>query len=398
MKSLVTLNAELDEMRAKAAAILEKGQVEERKLSDEEEKEFNDLIAAIDEKKAEIKETEERNNKIINPKTQPQKMEKKNFSLLRAIRSIVNNEPMAETEAAVINAGKEQMRNAGISQTGNIVIPTGECRAAVSVTTTSGATVPVDVAPILDELRAESTLERAGATYYTGLVGDLKVPMMTAAQVAWAAETAAASDAAAAVSAVTLQPKRLTAYMDISKQLLIQDAGSNAEANLQANLIRAINEKFEATVLGTAAGSTTQPAGLFYGHTPTSTTTWAGVADLEATVERAKGRVTAVICSPEAKAAFRAMTYNKTTQLVYQDGFLEDIPCYSTANVGSKTYIAGDWRYLAVGQWGGIDLTVDPFTQAGNGMIRLVINVFMDAAVPSAASGVFAYGTVASGS
>ena len=92
------------------------------------------------------------------------------------------------------------------------------------------------------------------------------------------------------------------------------------------------------------------------------------------------------------------MTYNKTTQLVYQDGFLEDIPCYSTANVGSKTYIAGDWRYLAVGQWGGIDLTVDPFTQAGNGMIRLVINVFMDAAVPSAASGVFAYGTVASGS
>ena len=397
MKSLVTLNAELDDLKAKANAILDIGEAESRKLTDDEKANFDAVLADIKSKKQEIKDSEtEQNN--LNIKTTPKKMEKKNFSLLRAIRSIVNNEPMAETEAAVINAGKEQMRNAGISQTGNIVIPTGECRAAVSMTSTSGATVPVDVAPILDELRAESTLEKAGATYYTGLVGDLKVPMMTAAQVAWAAETGTASDAAAAVSAVTLQPKRLTAYMDISKQLLIQDAGSNAEANLQANLIRAINEKFEATVLGTAAGSTTQPAGMFYGKTPTSTTTWAAVADLEASVERAKGRVTAVICSPEAKAKFRAMTYNKTTQLVYQDGFLEDIPCHSTANVGTNTYIAGDWRYLAIGQWGGIDLTVDPFTQAGNGMIRLVINVFMDAAVPSAASGVFAYGTVASGS
>ena len=394
MKSLVTLNAELDDLRAKADAILENGQAEERKLSEDEEKDFNALLAAIDEKKAEIKDAEERT--IINPKPQPKMEENKKFSLLSTIRSIVNREQLDEVAQATIDAGKAQNRAAGVDTFGSIVIPAGECRAAVSVTTTSGATVPVDVAPIFDELRAESVLTKAGATYYTGLVGDLKVPMMTAAQVAWAGETAAAGDAAASVAAVTLQPKRLTAYMDISKQLLLQDAGSNAEASLQANLIRAITEKFEATVLGTAAGSTTQPAGLFYGKTPTATTTWSAVADLEAAVERAKGRVTAVICSPEAKAKFRAMTYNKTTQLVYQDGFLEDIPCHSTANVGANTYIAGDWRYLAIGQWGGIDLTVDPFNQAGNGMIRLIINVFMDAAVPTAAAGVFAYGTVES--
>ena len=60
MKSLVTLNAELDELRAKADAILENGQAEERKLSEDEEQNFNDLIAAIDEKKAEIKDAEER--------------------------------------------------------------------------------------------------------------------------------------------------------------------------------------------------------------------------------------------------------------------------------------------------------------------------------------------------
>ena len=390
MKSLVTLNAELDELRAKADAILETGAVEERKLSDDEEKNFNDLISQIDEKKAEIKETEERQNK---PQNQPKTMEKSQFSLLKAIRTLVNKEQMDDATSAVINAGKAQMRAAGLNCQGDIVIPTAETRATVSVTNTTGATVPVEVAPIFDELRAESVLAKAGATYYTGLVGDLKVPMMTAASVAWAGENAAASDAAASISAVTLQPKRLTAYMDISKQLLLQDAGTNAEAVLQANLIRAINEKFEATVLGNAQGTTTQPAGLFYGVTPTSVSTWADICDLQAAVENNKGRVTAVIASPTAKASMRALTYNNQTRLVYEDGYLEDIPCFSTANVATDEFVMGDWKYLAIGQWGGIDVTVDPYTQAGNGAIRLVINVYMDAAWHTAATNVISFGT-----
>lgn len=395
MKSLVELNAELDALTASARAILEAGEAEERRLTDEEMSQFDELKKQIGEKRAEIAEAENEIKSITTQNTQKMD-EKKKFSLLNAIRSIADNQPMDEVNAAVIAAGKAQSRAAGVETVGNIVIPTAEARATVSVTGTSGATVPVDVAPIFDELRAESVLERAGATFYTGLVGDLKVPMMTAAQVAWAAENAAASDAAASIGGVTLQPKRLTAFLDISKQMLLQDAGSDVEAKLMANLVRAINEKFEQTVLGTAAGSTTQPAGMFYGKTLTSTTTWGAVADLEATVERAKGKITAVVCSPEAKAKFRAMTYNKTTQLVYQDGFLEDIPCHSTASVAANSYVAGDWRYLACGMWGGIDITVDPFTQAGNGAVRLVINVYMDAAIPTAAAGVFAYGKVVS--
>ena len=39
----------------------------------------------------------------------------------------------------------------------------------------------------------------------------------------------------------------------------------------------------------------------------------------------------------------------------------------------------GDFSNLAIAQWGGIDLTVDPYTQAASGKIRLVINAFFDA-------------------
>jgi HK97 family phage major capsid protein len=396
MKSLVELNAELDAIRQEGRSLIGTAEAEERKLTDEEQAQFDGIRARIEAKKAEIAEAEKEIEQKSKSNTNPNTMEKRKFSLVGAIRSVVDGSAMDEANAAVIAAGKAQMRAAGLNTSGAIVIPTAEARAVVSVTGTTGATVPVDVAPIFDELRAESVLARAGATFYDGLVGDLKVPMMTAAQVAWAAENAAASDAAANVQSVLLQPKRLTAYCDISKQMLVQDAGSNVEAALQANLIRAINEKFEATILGAVAGSATQPAGLFNGRTATSTTTWGAVADLEATVERANGRVRAVIASPEAKAKFRAMTYNKTTQLVYQDGYLEDVPCLSTPNVAANNYLVGDFAYLAVGTWGGIDITVDPFTQAGNGEIRLVVNVYMDAAVPAAAAGVIVAGKTVS--
>ena len=39
-----------------------------------------------------------------------------------------------------------------------------------------------------------------------------------------------------------------------------------------------------------------------------------------------------------------------------------------------------------IGQWGGIDLTVDPYTQAANGKVRLVINAYFDAKPRRAAS------------
>lgn len=395
MKSIVELNAELDALKAEARNILATGESENRRLNDTEAERINELSAAITAKEGEIADAEERNKEVIHNTNNNKMEEKKKFSILAAIRGIVNNEQLDEVTQAVINAGRAQNRAAGVEEIGRLIIPTAEARATVSVTGTSGATVPVEVASIFDELRAESVLEKAGATFFNGLSGDVKVPMMTAASVSWEGETSAASDAAASVSGVTLSPKRLTAYMDISKQLLVQDAGSDVEARLMANLVRAINEKFEQTVLGSGAGSSTKPEGLFYNQTLTSTTDWAGVAGLFATVERAKGRVNAIVCSPEAKAAFRAMEYNNKGQLVLDGGKIDGIPCLSTANVAADAYVAGDFRYLAIGTWGGIDLTVDNLSQAGNGAVRLVINVWMDAAMPAAASGVLAFGETA---
>ena len=38
--------------------------------------------------------------------------------------------------------------------------------------------------------------------------------------------------------------------------------------------------------------------------------------------------------------------------------------------------VFGNWADYFLGQWGAIDMTVDPYTQATKGMVRLVINSY----------------------
>ena len=54
-------------------------------------------------------------------------------------------------------------------------------------------------------------------------------------------------------------------------------------------------------------------------------------------------------------------------------------PLLSTSAVAGKGVIFGNFEDYVIGQWGGIDLTVDPYTQAANGKVRLVINAYFDA-------------------
>ena len=65
--------------------------------------------------------------------------------------------------------------------------------------------------------------------------------------------------------------------------------------------------------------------------------------------------------------------------MIMSDGEIDGIPTLCTNAVASKGIILGNFNDLVIGQWGGIDLTVDPYTQAANGKIRLVVNAYFDA-------------------
>ena len=368
-------------LKKRAEEIISGAEKEVRKLNAGEQVEFDTLTKEVADIDIQIRKIEEDNLKQTTHTTNTMK---EKFSLLKAINDVANNRQLDERAQEVVTAGISEMRKAGQSYSGQIVLPIEErANIQATVATAGQENVAEDKLGILEPLRASLVLAQAGASYMTGLVGNVSIPVYSGSNVGWAGEVTAASDGAGTFSEVNLEPKRLTAYIDVSKQFLIQDSNS-AEEMLKRDIVSAISNKLEATILGTAAGSATQPAGLLNGVTAdTAAVTYTDFVNMEATLEKAnvRGDIKFIV-SPSAKAVLKTTAVGGTKSdfnMIMKDGEVNGYPVLCTSAVADKGIVYGNFSDLVIGQWGGIDLTVDPYTQAAKGKVRLVINAYFDA-------------------
>lgn len=398
-----------DELKLRAFEIIDLAKKELRDLTEDEQAEIDlikedigNLQEEVDEPKEEIetkaeeepvkeeepKEEEvdepeekiEEKNKDNNQSNQIRKMNKE-FRLIKAIRDVANNRSLDEVSKAVVTAGAEEMRKSGLSFGGQIQLPL-ETR-TITVTNEHDDVIETEFTDILAPLRAKNVLVEAGAKYLSGLVGDVQVPIMGKTNVGWAGEVADAASGDPAFSHVTMTPKRLTAYIDLSKQFIAQDSLA-AEALIREDLVKAINNKLEETILGAGSGSTTEPEGMLHAISATSVSGFSDVVDLEADLEDANVYGDKIyLMGNKAKAALRVMPKStKSTQLVMENGEVDGTKAISTSMIAGKKYIYGDFSNLAIGQWANaIDITVDPYTLARSGQVRLVVNAYFDAKI-----------------
>ena len=306
------------------------------------------------------------------------------FSLIKTINDIVNNRSLTDEAQVVLNAGTEEMRKAGLSYSGQIQLPVSEMREApeaiVAGQETYGAeVVATEKLNILDPLRNRMVLAQAGATYLTGLVGNVSIPTYTGSNVGWKGELVDAEDGKGTFDSIEFSPKRLTAYIDVSKQFLAQDS-VGAEEMLYRDIVNAIADKLEATILGNGAGDSNTPAGIFNGAGE-ATITYANIVDMETALEEAKlyGDYK-FICSPKAKAALKttAISGQKSDLRMLMEG--KEVNGYEVLTTGNASGIAfGKWDELVIAQWGSLDIVIDPYTQAKKNAVRIVVNAFFDA-------------------
>ena len=336
----------------------------------------------VEENKPEVQEEtepKENRNNINNTKN----IHMSNFSLIKAINDVVNNRNINEDALNVIEMGATEMRKSGLSYSGQIQLPVEERGDAVAATvaTDGKEIVATDKLNILEPLRGKSILAEAGATFLTGLVGNISIPNYTGSTCGWKGELEAADNGKGNFGSVELSPKRLTAYIDISKQFLTQDS-VGAEEMLRADIVNSLVAKLEQTIFGDAAGDTTKPAGIF-NSAEVVAPSYQGVCAAEAAVTDYSGEKRFVM-SPTAKSAFKQATISGTKsdlRLLLEDGEVDGYPVSDSSNVVAGGYAFGDFSELVVAQWGGIDIVVDPYTLATKNAIRLVINAYFDAKV-----------------
>lgn len=361
-----------NQLKIKADSILSGAERESRKLNDEEQSKFEALKNEIKDVENEIRDLTSK----LNKETTKRSME--NFSLLKAINDVANNRQLDERSQEVVNNGIAEMRKAGLSYSGQIVLPIENRNIQATVEGNGQEIVAQDKLNILAPLRANLVLSAAGANYMTGLVGNVSIPSYSGSNVGWAGEIEAAKDGSGTFSEVVLEPKRITAYIDVSKQFLIQDSVS-AEALIRADIVNAISHKLEETILGNEAGNNKQPKGIFNGATALDEVSYEAMVDMVKTLEEANvSGDFKYIVSPSAKARLKTTKKDAGSGLfVMENGEIDGIPVLSTS--ACKGVLLGKFDDYVIGQWGSIDLTIDPYSQATNGNVRLVVNAYFDA-------------------
>ena len=346
----------------------EKPEVENREEEKPEEVENSEEEKPVEEKaeKREINKENKNNHNIMN----------KQYSLVKELRNAIDNNEKSIT----VNAETRTVTVQGYGEDPS------------QVPGVHDQVVETEVQGILEPLYANSVLSNLGVRWYAGLPkGDVQIPIMGKGSCGWAGEIEAATASGNTFTTKKLSPKRLTAYVDISKQLLAQDT-IGVEAAIRRDIVNALNDKLEATILGADAKTDEKPAGIFNGASETNVDTYAQLCAFEAALDDANvNGQKKYLMGNTAKATFRSMSKGDKG-FVLENSQIDGTPMVNTSNVSTKKFVYGDFNYLAIGSWGDIDITIDQYTQAINGCVRLIINAYFDAVIlrPEA----FKYGNV----
>lgn len=359
------LKDSIHQMVEECRSIVDLCKTEKREMSEDENTRFEELKKDIEARKQDLANLEAKLNSYEENLPNEERNKEKNITSNRSMK----------------NTLVKELRNALDNNLKSIKV-NAETR-AVQVQGANGVhdeVVETEIQGILEPLYANSVLTQLGVKWYSGLPqGDVQIPIMGKSNVGWAGEIAAASSTGNTFTSKKLTPKRLTAYVDISKQLIYQDT-IGVEAAIRRDIVNALNDKLEATIFGAANKTDNQPAGIFYGKTISTADTFAKICALEASVETANvyGEMK-YLMSPAAKADLRAMAKSsKSTQLVYEGGEVDGVPAFVTSNIAGKNFVYGNFSNIAIGSWGDIDITIDEYTQSVNGCIRLVISAYFD--------------------
>lgn len=387
-KSKVELMDEKKKLQERASTITGSARAEQRMLNKDEEKELGEIQCRLADINIEIAMRDSENQQKGNPHVTNQ-----TFSLRKAILEMIDTDGHGYSERTKqMNAlGYSLLEKAGQSPRSSrgLYIPV-EARANMTAKSPGDTLIETDFLDILTPLRDRLVLSQAGASMMTGLVGNIDIPDYSGSTAEWADENDDAADGAGTFTKKTMKPKRLTSILTVSRQLLVQDS-LGVEQLLRADLVNAVASKLEATVLGGHTTSAEKPDGLFTGFSEAAVDmSWAGIVDLETNVDVANALMGNTAYIMHTKLFGKGKTTLKSTGVAgylieneSTNGYkaLRTNAVFNKKGSTNQEYgiVFGNWADLLIGQWGALDLMIDPYTKAEQAFVRIIVNSYWDA-------------------
>lgn len=403
-RNIIDVKADIKELKDQIRSLIGAGQLEKRELTEEENEQIKELREKIDEKKEELAEKEkeledEKNKEEIKPEKEEEKSKRNKsnhnimnntFKIVDVIRAKVDNTEMSEATRNAINNVTKEMRNQGLDVNG-VAIPfelreatdlqgpiTGNELNATISDTQGKVTIHKDYQNILAPVFNANVLNEFDTL--VGLKGNVEIPRYSGVGAGWKGELKKADETTMAMNAIQASPKRLTSYIVLSKQLLMQ-SDYNVEAFVREQLVGAITRTLQKTVLGDEAASEVKPAGLFYGaESLEGAIDFATLVDIEKEAEEANVNSNlGYVINPGIKASLRTTLKSNVagSQYLYENN--EVLGQHTVVTNDAKGILYGDLKSIVLCSWGsGVDMVVDPYTLADYDAIKITVNSYWD--------------------
>jgi HK97 family phage major capsid protein len=314
------------------------------------------------------------------------------FSLFRAVRAVVDkNWNNAGFELEASRAVAQKLGRMPDPHKFYVPFEVQQAKRDLTVASSSGGgfLVATENMSFIELMRNRSVVYNMGARRLAGLVGNVTVPKQTAAGTAvWlSSESATVTESAQTFGQMSLSPKTVGGYTEISRNLLLQSS-PDAENIVKGDLATVCALAIDVGALR-GGGSSGEPQGIVgtsgVGSVTGTSLAAAGVLEFQSDV--AGGNLLSGSCGYVTTPAVAALLMARpelpstgTTRL-WQGNMLEgslfNMRAMTSNQMSSATMLFGDFSQVIVGEWGVLEIEVNPYAnfQAGIVGVRALVSI-----------------------
>ena len=326
------------------------------------------------------------------------------FSMLNAVRAVINKD--WSKAGLELEAHTEIQRRLGGNplneHTFYVPLEVQSRQMAKRDLTSAGTSgsnflVGTDNMSFIDLLRNRSVAVRMGARVMGGMIGNVTIPRQTASTAAgWlSTEATAITEGQPVIGQLSLSPKHVGAYTEISRLLALQSS-PDAESLVMSDLAQSVALAVDLAALA-GTGAAGQPTGITatsgVGSVIGTTLAYASMLEFQTDIGNALAPSCGYVTTAAVAALLAARVKFAGTASPLWDGSLLDanvcgFPGMSSAQMAAASMIFGDFAQLVIAEWGSLAIEVNPYAnfQAGIIGVRALYAVDVGVRVPGAFS------------
>ena len=235
-----------------------------------------------------------------------------------------------------------------------------------------GYTVGTQNVSFIELQRNRSMAFRLGATPLPGQRENITIPRQTATGSAtWLAnEASTISEVNQTFGQLSLSPKNVGAYTEISRQLMLQ-ANPSIEGIVTSDLANVVALAVDTAVLSGSGGSG-QPTGIIntggIGSVTGTSLAFEDILEFQTDVAASNimpARGGYATTHAVASLCIQRVKYTNTASPLWEgnvwDGAMQGFPAMASNQMSSGTMLFGDWSQVLVAEWGTLEIEVNPY-------------------------------------